>query len=163
MDVVTQVSDVTEHMDQQMDEFWTGMALADDEGENAAAGSHGQLPVSNPSAPILERPSDPPRDVQQDWGDFDFDDSDSVVRTQPRSIQFVMNTSECILRCLLTAGCFSPCCHQPSRWVHIELTAECIINLAQTSETVFRITQSRNILIEILSSARRALSAGEST
>lgn len=88
--VMTQITDATENMDQRMDQFLTGMVIPPEtEGdENAVAGTPSQLPVSNPSAPVLERPSDPPHDVHppqavQDWGDFDFDDdSDIVVRNQ---------------------------------------------------------------------------------
>ena len=86
--VVTQISDVTEHMDQRVEDFWTGMALPDEVDENAAGGSPAELPVSNPSAPVLERPSEPPRELHQpedveDWGDFDFDDdSEFAVRPQ---------------------------------------------------------------------------------
>lgn len=81
--VVTQISDVTENIDQRMDQFLTGIVNAEGD-ENSLATSPLHLPVSNPSAPMLERPTDPPRGVQQppiaeDWGDFDWDDDASDI------------------------------------------------------------------------------------
>jgi hypothetical protein len=86
--VVNQITDVTEHMDQRMDQFLTGIVRPAGD-ESAAVGSPArQLPVSNPSAPVLGRPSEAPCDVQhadqepasgvEDWGDFDFDDDDDA-------------------------------------------------------------------------------------
>lgn len=91
--VVTQITDATEQMDQRMDEFLTGMVAPSEGDENAVAASPAQLPVSHPSAPVLDNPSNNPRDAQQpqnveEWGDFDFDDdSADLVRNQPATLE----------------------------------------------------------------------------
>lgn len=85
--VVTQITDATEHMDQRMDEFLTGIVRPDEGEENADNNSH--LPVSNSKAPVLKQTVTSQQALEanalEGWGEFDFDDdcydsSDFTVR-----------------------------------------------------------------------------------